>query len=694
MDTRLKNPFPGTVALLLLWTAALPATSQVPDAIPPERIAVMARPSGDSIVLRWAPLTFNVWRRANENGYRVERYVLARNGHLLALPEKKVLQTSIKPLPEEDWATMAGHSRYAAIGAQALFGDRFEVDLKQSDVFTIVDKVKENDQRFAFALFSADMSMAVARASGLSFTDKQVKKAEKYLYRIVVNSMDSLRGNIFLGADDPYVLPEPQALKADFGERLVSLRWEKNKNVYYTAFAVERSIDGRHFTPISEAPLVTVSPFAKHESRYEHAVDTLTDLSATYYYRVRGITPFAELSAPSDVVSGRGTPAVGQPPFITSAENMQNTSLHLHWDFPADNERAIKGFKVERSSNPNSTFLLLTGTLLQPPARDYTDGTPGQVNYYKVTAMGLADEPYSSHTYFAQLIDSIPPVFPTGLQGKVTDNGKVVLTWKANTERDIFGYRVYKAFHKSEEPAQVTSVPLASNVFEDQVDLNTLNDAVYYSVMAIDQNQNHSALSQLLKLALPDRVKPQPPVFLPVKSAASGVSLRWVAAASDDIAKYAVYSKENETDLWKLLAIVTSGADTVFHYIDHDAIPGGPTLYTVVSIDDAGLESEPARAVVGSKTVSPSDAVTWRKALFNREENTITLRWTYLQPATSFRIFKAVDHQRLLLLTTLPGKDDQFTDLMKPGRYYAYRIMALFDDGHQSLVSEEFHYQY
>lgn len=694
MATTWKNPLTHTLTVVCLCLAAMPAAGQTPAPIPAERIAVMARPSVDSVILRWAPVNFNVWRLGNENGYRVERYVLARNERLLSLPEKEVLQPSIRPLPEAQWADIARDNRYGAIAAQAMFGDRFEVDLKQSDVFTIVDKVKENDQRFAFALFSADMSLMVARASGLSFTDRNVRKGEKYLYRVVINSLDSLRGNVFLGADDPYVLPKPQGLKADFGEKLVSLRWEKNQNVYYSAFDLERSTDGEHFAPVSDTPLVTVSPLAQQETRHEYAVDTLKDLAVTYYYRVRGITPFGEQSAPSDIVSGRGTRSVQQPPFIISTENRNNSSLHLNWDFPHDNDNAIKGFTVERSSTPDNSFLILTPELLSPPTREYTDNAPGQVNYYKVTAIGLNDETYSSHAYFAQLIDSLPPVFPTQLQGRIDEKGTVMLTWKKNTEQDIYGYRVYKAFQKSEEPAQVTSAPIAANTFEDHVDLNTLNDAVYYRIMAIDRNQNHSALSEILEVKLPDKVKPQPPVFLPFESNSSGVSLRWIAGASKDIARYAIYRKENEADEWQRVAMIPGGDKAVFQFTDDSALPGHTALYTAVAIDHAGLESEPADPVIATRTNSLGDAVTWRKAQVNREENTITLRWQYIPPVASFRIFRAIDHHGLLLVTTIPGHDNEFTDVMKPGRHYEYRIMAVFDDGHKSRLSENLNYQY
>jgi fibronectin type 3 domain-containing protein len=690
-----KNPL-AKIIFSALCFATFGVAGQVENPILPERIAVAARPSVDSILLRWAPVNFGVWSSGNEKGYRIERYVITRNGHLLSSPEKVILHPSLKPVPEEQWKPLVATDRYAAIAAQALFGDRFELDLAQSDISTVVDKVKENDQRFAFALFGADISPSVAKASGLSFTDRKVRKEEKYLYRVVVNSMDSLRGNAFLSASDPYVPPTPQNLRADFSEKIVSLRWTKDQNGYYTAFRLERSTDGQHFLPASTSPMVTVSPLENKDTQYEYAIDSLKDLSHTVYYRVKGITPFGEEGPPSSVVLGRATPMVGQPPYITSVVNVQNTSLHVHWNFPVENNNAIRGFEVQRSSKPGVGFLPLTSALIRPDIRDYTDAIPDQVNYYRVIAVGLDNQAYSSHTYFAQLIDSIPPVSPVDLQGKIDNDGNVTLKWNPNTEPDISGYRVYKAFRRSEEFAQVTDNPVEENVFTDHMDLNTLNDTVYYRVMAIDRNQNHSSLSQVARLPLPDQVRPQSPVLLPLRGDSTGIIIQWVPGGSADIVRYAVYRKDISKQQWQLLGVVAADTDTVLTFHDKSAAPRRLNTYTVVSIDEAGLESAPANPMSGMSAANlQSEPVLWRKSIVNTEENKITLKWMYdLSAISRFRLFRAVDNSPPVMIKTLGANEREFTDVMKPGRHYAYRIMAEFEDGHKSHLSKEYAYQY
>ena len=686
----------ATFLIAVFFQGAIPATGQVPGVPVTERLAVTARPSRDSIVLRWAPLDFKVWQSGNTNGYRIERYTVSIKGRLAAQPEKFILHPAVKPQPPEHWEKLVEENKYAAIAAQALFGDSFETDLGQSNVFTIVNKVRENEQRFAFALFSADMSPATARFSGLWFTDKQVKKGEKYLYRVVINSTDSLRGSVFISPEDPYLLPNPQHFTGDFRERTVTLKWDKSTGNHYTAYSAERSEDGKQFTPLSETPMSTVSPDAESDTRYEYAFDSLKDLSKTYYYRVKGITPFGEESPPSDIVSGKGTFSVNQPPYIFSVENIENKSLLIKWDFPAVNNAAIKGFTLERSFTPKGIFSAVSPEILKAETRMFEDLIPGQVNYYRVSAHGLDGKLYPSQVYFAQRIDSLPPALPAELKASIEDTGMVTLSWKPNTEQDIYGYRVYKAYHRSEEPAQVTTTPIREALFRDTVDLNTLNESVYYRVMAVDINQNHSNLSGILKVVLPDKIKPQPPVFLPVESTPGGISLSWIPGSSEDIVQYTVYRKDPRHAAWEQLKTLEASSDSLFYYLDENAVAGETNYYTVVSLDDAGLESEPADPVSGTRIdrhLRP--AITWKKPRLYREQHQITLGWNYHQELLhSFKIYKAVDHHPPVLFKTIGGDTNEFTDTMIPGQHYQYRILAVFEDGSKSFLSEEMEFQY
>lgn len=670
--------------------------AQVTDTVYREHIAVVARPSADSVCIRWAPLSFAVWRSGNDNGYVIERYLVSRDGQLLTRPKKLILGTALKPAPEAEWAAIVPNDKYAAIAAQALFGDRFEVDLQQSDVITVVNKVQENEQRFSFALFAADMSVTVAKASGLFFTDRTVRPGDKYLYRVVIAGNEALRGSVYVSDDDPYVLYPPANLKAEFKDVFVSLRWDKYASPIYSGYVLERSEDGIRFKRISDTPLTTVAPTAADGGEFEYATDSLPATTQTYHYRVRGLTPFGETGPPSESVHGKAEAVVEQVPYIITAESADNRSVDVRWDFPSHSNRAIRGFEIQRAQEQNGNFVSLADTLLAAHIREFKDRAPTQSNYYKVLAYGLDRQVYQSHVYFTPLIDSVPPTSPSGLVAAVSDKGVVTLQWTPSAEPDIYGYRVYKAYHRSEELAQITAEPVSQSLLKDSVNLNTLNESVYYSVMSIDRNQNHSTLSPLLEVRLPDKVKPQPPVLLPTRTDLNGVSLSWRAGASEDIVEYKIYRKTKDEERWSVVYKAPATEDSAYHFHDHSLPAGVTALYTLVSVDEAGLESDPAHAVTAiipaTLTASP---VLWQRPRVIKEENKLTLVWDYNETRVNrFRIYRGVGTNPLVVLANVSGKESRYTDAIIPGTTYRYRIMAVFENGRMSALSDELQFVY
>jgi uncharacterized protein len=657
-----------------------------------ETIGVIARPSADSITLRWAPLTFTVWQKGITDGYSIERYVIARHGKVLREPEKKILTRSpLRPLPEADWESAVNRNRYAAIAAQALYGERFEIDLKQSDVFTIVNKVRENEQRFAFSLFCADMSPEVAQASALWFTDKAVSKEEKYLYRVVVSSSEDLRGSIFVSPDDPYFLPEPKNVKVDVKDQVVSLRWDRTIKGKYTAYVVERSDDGQSYFAISDVALMTLAPNENDESRYEYALDSIADPAQSFFYRLKGLTPFGDEGKPSEPVKMTATPSVSTVPYISEAENIDNQSIRVTWDFPLTENVAIKGFNIERSTAPQGTYTILTLQIpLAPTSRTYLDKTPDLVNYYRVIALGKDGGQYRSPVYLAQLVDSLPPVTPAGLRATIDENGAVKLAWEKNKEQDIFGYRIYKGNTEEEEPSQITTEPVTDNFYHDQVNLNTLTETIYYGVMAIDNNQNHSALSPLLKVNLPDRIKPQPPVLLPVKNGDTGISISWTRSGSLDVLEYQVFRRSPENEEWqKVYALKSTPDDSVYTFKDETSPAQVINHYTVIATDEAGLESEPATPVSGVRIENNlMTAVRWRRSHIQKDQNRVILTWDYdVTGVQSFLIYKATGDGALMMYRSIKADSREFSDTIQPGKSYHYHIMARFARGHKSHLS-------
>jgi fibronectin type 3 domain-containing protein len=682
------------VAMILLFGCKVGWSQRADTTL--RELMVLARTSPDSIVLRWAPPRASDWLKANRSGYRLERFTVLRDGKLLPTVEREILLPGVLlPLPLDGWEPLVPRDKYAAIAAQALHGDSFELTTDNQSVFAIANKVKENDQRYGVALLTADMSPRVAQALALRWVDRQVKKNEKYLYRIIsVTGVDTLRGSAFV-APEVQTLPRPLEFTASFKGSNVLLQWNRwLHRGTYTAYVVERAVRGGDFVRLHEEPLVTLAAEEQRELRHQYATDSVPHDGKEYVYRIRGLTPFGELGPPSEEASGRATLDPDDTPHITSAESRDNVRIELLWEYPVEAEPGLKGFDVRRSGGPGTPYQTLLAKPLPASARTFVDEAPLHFNYYQIVAITQADRQLVSHVHLAQLVDSVPPLPPRGLRGEIRADGRVYVAWLPNKEADIFGYRVYRGNLAREEFAQVTVEPTAEAVWNDSVSLKTLNRHLFYQVMAIDRSQNHSELSAVLRLAIPDQVKPVPPVFLPPQASREGVALHWVRSGSEDVKRYEVYHLADNDEWKKLSELPRKGMDTAYTYLDREGPEGRSRVYTVVAVDSAGLVSDPAVPIQAGKILTAVKPPVKIKDDVDRTGKRIRLSWQYDEPGVAkYQVYRAREDEPLKLWATLEGNAFEDKQVVMNTRY-TYRVMAVFRSGARSAMSDEVSIKY
>lgn len=668
-------------------------------------VRVLGRAQKEKILLRWGVTDPISWQYANKYGYKVERYTILRDGKLLKKPERKVMTPApLRPAPQAAWEKVIDRNDYAAIAAQSIFGESFEVNPvnkkgKDLSIVELINQVTEVEQRFSFALFAADHSYEAAILSGLALTDSSVRKNEKYFYKIFTvvppNLIKIDTGAFYIGLADHADLPKPEDLSSEFRDRQIKLRWPvKYLRSIYVSYTIERSEDkGKTYKRVNDKPFLNTNS-SREEDDYFIKLDSIEN-NKEYYYRVRGNTPFGEMGPPSEPVKGMGIDPLSCSIAINDNRvDDKNKSVFLRWVTECSGAGVIRGYEVQRSPSESGEFKTIHDKMLAADVHEYMDRMPMSTNYYRVIVKGNNGQQRISFPVLIQLADSIPPAAPLGIKILIDTAGIVQLSWQPNMERDLLGYRVFRSNFANDEYSQITVSPVLASAYRDTINLKTLTRKIYYKVTAVDTRFNMSEYSVPVDIVKPDILPPVPPVFREVKSLKDGALLVWIPSSSEDVKQTVLFRKHKYSNDWTEL--IRLPKDSV-GYKDKIQDVRNEYQYQLVAIDEAGNRSIPSKPVWGKRLddgIRP--ALKDLKAEIDRTQKQISIRWSYTQERVSkYIIYRAQNAEPLMLYKTVPGDSFGVIDTgLTMATTYRYRVKVVFKDGGESPFSEELKVEY
>ena len=607
------------ITAILLFLSLGGATAFAQDTI---SVAVKPNVAKDRIQLRWATTSPSAWYYTNKNGVVVERHTLMRNGGVLDTPETVVLTpTAIKPHPLNDWEQIAQSDNYAAIIAQALYGDNFEVSGGEKDISQIIALSQEQEQRYAMSMFAADMSYPAAVFAGWGFEDTTVREGERYLYRVIPVNPEAnkviMAGTAYVGLEDYQALPRPLELDAIWGNQSVMITWNSGLlQNYYTTYYLERSEDGKTFARVSDTPIANVND--NDRAFYNDVIEN----DKTYYYRLAGLTPFSEEGPYSDTIQGKGIAKLIYNPIVTGAMPDDNGLVTVSWDFDEKGNTELSSFELRRSDTDKGPFVPITSNI-NPSQRTTTYEKPFPENYLVIAAISKASDETISYPYLLQIEDTIPPAIPQDLEGYVDTTGVVHLTWTANVDSDILGYRIYRAQTEGEELVPMTDIAIKTTEYKDSIAINNLNSNIYYAITALDKRYNESEKCEIIVLEKPDVIPPSPPLITKCEATERGVLLEWVTGR-ESIKSYIISRYEKGKGFREFLKVISN--PDVKTYLDSTAAGGVSYGYDVVAINKSFLESTPSPVMsVKAKGTTANAAINSFKAV--RTTDGIQLKW-------------------------------------------------------------------
>lgn len=689
------------ILFVLTWCVVLQAQMQQPEyPVKKASVAVIARSKGDSVWIRWAPNDPLLWQAGNKYGYRVERITVARDEKLLFGSNRVITMVadSVKPFTIAQIEPFIEQDQYAAIVGQAIYGDDFEVSASfEENPAAALQKAKELEDRFSFALLSADQSPLAARVHGLWFTDTRVSMNEKYLYRvyplIAPGVMEFDTAYTVIAVNDTASLPQPYDFHGSFGDRFVELVWNREYlQGFYTSYVVERSDDGgKSYQLTAETPYVQLNRETDIETEYMYRVDSLPMNGREYSFRIRGISPFGEYGPPSDIVTGMG---VGKTefinPMITGHELLNETAVKLKWEVMEEYAPEIHGFDVSRAVTSEGPYTSLTPEPIPNSQYSFIDPLPLKSGFYRVAAIDQAGEKHYSFPAMVLLPDSLPPATPVQFTGTVDSAGIVALSWAPNTDNDLAGYRIYRSNYANEGFMQVNNEQITATSFQDTLSLRVLTKKVYYKVAAFDKHYNESELSEALIIERPDTIAPAPPSFYNYAVTDTSVVLFWHNSPSDDVTDHIIYRRKEGEEAWTR---VNPHGDTTGYFNDLNVAVRTVYQYIVMAADQSGLESEPGQALTIRASGNPRAMaiITKIDARADRQQNSIHIAWETAKGVdiARFALYRTVNNSAPVLYKTLAGTASSATDTgVKPGTSYGYSVMPYLQNGSKSMMSD------
>ncbi|WP_460968718.1 fibronectin type III domain-containing protein [Spirosoma migulaei] len=695
-----------------VWLGMASVSAQSKKAAQPKpklaTLALKARSYGDSIVLRWGVDQGAYWLIANQRGYMLDRiqYIPGQ-----AKPVHKLLTvTPLKPWPLDSMKKrLRRDDRYAAVAAQLLYGKTYTETAKDEAV-GFYKAYQEQQGKLLMAAVAADFSAGAASALALRFVDRTFdKQAVRCVYRLWINNGPKPRPNDLTDTVTVSVTPwridtlaAPKVATVESGDGVLKLRWYKYANGgAYSGYYIERSEDGKTYKRLNAVPYVqsrpdTLKPTNRQQltSGQVEYTDSIKVNYRKFYYRIIGVSSFADLSPASKPLVGSGrdlTPPLA--PAQLTKQIVDNRRIVLNWEMPKPSPD-LKGFVVARAADINGSYQPLTQTVLPVTARTFTDEKPLAYygRYYVVAAVDTAGNLAYSLPIAATIADKTPPAPPRGLRISVDTNGVATLRWPGPTEADVIGYKVYRAYQRDDKfYQQRTPLILTDTMYTDTLPTRSLTRQAYYKLVAIDLTNNYSDFSEPIEVAIPDKIPPATPIIKAISVTDQGVRLDIVPSLSSDVVEHAIYRRQPDRP-WQLVRKLTGAPQMDVLVVDSSAVHQSQYEYSVLARDAGGRQSARSFIVpityVNLKQLA-LPAPTGLRAVYDPQRKAIRVDWAARPPAGKYHfvVYRTVNNEGLSLYKSTFDSSLNDEKLSQSGRYtYAVRLVS---DDRQSILSSE-----
>ena len=721
---------------------------------PSAQISLLALPKGNEVWLRWIPLSQQHWYDAARIGYKVYRE--KKTGTTWEAPVL-ITTTSVVPSDSTGW-----YDSPDSLKSILYYATRDTITFSDSDA---------SDQLY-FQYFAAsniyNRRYDLAILSGHGFKDAGALPNETYRYRIeAVIGSTTISSGVALEVTNSSGGAFPQSVvdltKENTDQKpKVNISWgASGLRRYYGSYNVQRAAGTGAFTTLNTLPIV-YNGYVNDSNHVTYAIpnisiaDTLPNVTQTYKYKIVGNTYFGEqVEFVVKEISVKKNYYF--QPVIDSVYKVNTTSKAIKWNIVSyrggsnfDNDLSTEGWSVYVSDSSNKSNFKLLSSGIAKTSRTFTFTKAllatkldtSRSHYFQMRIKTIEGDTLFSNAFFVLPTYNAPPAKPTGLTLSYIDDqdlGKkiVTLTWNANTEKDLEGYKVTRRIGLTDSLVVISGAkykkvgndkyalsPIldgTSLVCKDTLALNVTYPDIYYGLSALDNFSNESDTMQT-KLSSIDNIRPFPPSIRKVKpyfdnGASTYHAKISVSYSTDKTARHILYiSDPIDFSLGKspvpnfpesgIIEYTSTQRDTL---ITSYALQSNKSYYfSFVAIDPSGnvsciseLDEKPnynkcaqivSLDILGTSVISKKEVISTFSKKTTDLASEIVVQWSLLQgfenSVKEFEIYKSEYEPG----TTVLPKESlykiikkgiyEFKDFeLKPGLENKYFIRAVLNDG-------------
>jgi len=281
-------------------------------------------------------------------------------------------------------------------------------------------------------------------------------------------------------------------------------------------------------------------------------------------------------------------------------------------------------------------------------------------------------------------MDTIPPATPIVIGATIDTTGQVIVEWNANTESDLWGYKLFKANFDTDEYTLINATPTKDTMMIDTTHLDLGIEKVYYVLQACDKRNNRSPFTEPIVVEKPDVIPPFKAVVLKLSQKTDSLVIDWSPSQSNDVVVHKVFRRAIEQEnQWTLVAVLDTNS-VLSSIVEVGLEYGVEYAYTIIATDDADLDSEPS-VIKSIKLIEPK--VEFKpnittEIVFDEEQEKVVLKWgcDETENVESYLIYKGLKPDRMTRhLYVENGSLELIEDVKSDGPVY-YRVCPRYEN--------------